>query len=277
MIKVVYAEGCSFTAGAELKDWKMTDEGLEHSESTWAAQIQKLCFPNAKYFPTARSASSNSHIRRRALYYLSELLKDYKGKEIVFLVQWTDINRREFRVPKIQNTKRYGTYNDKEEQLYISLLPIDVLGTFFSNPIVQQVDRNRWLESNNIIKLFHEYNKHIMCRESSMYDSLSEIEQVRNFCKLHKIKIYETIGFGELVGAYGKLQTQDKFLLDLANKVDIENTSFFVKDDLPEGFHDYNKRVGLKFGPGGHPLEGAHRTWSRMMMKHFNLQKVKND
>ena len=91
MIKVVYAEGCSITAGAEHKDWQMRGE-LEYSQTTWAGQIHKLCFPNAKYFPTARSGASQSHIRRRALFYLNELLNKYKPEYSTGYITMEELN-----------------------------------------------------------------------------------------------------------------------------------------------------------------------------------------
>lgn len=278
MIKIVYAEGCSLTSGAEHRDWRMTTAGIEFSETTWAAQIQQRCFPSARYFSTARSVSSNSHIRRRAIYYLTQLLKEYIGSEIVFLVQWTDINRKEVRIPTVKNTKKYQVFIDKDESLYTGLLPIDLPGVEeFSNPIANQKDRNEWLRQNNILNYYNEYNMNVVSKEVSMYHTLTEIETVRTFCNLHGIRLIETVGFGELVGNYGPLRTEDKFLLDLVDRVDPKNSIFYVKDSNAEGIWDWAIRVKLPLGPGRHPLEGAHRTWASMMLNHYNLKKVKND
>lgn len=272
MIKVVYAEGCSMTSGAEHADWYMTKEGLEYSETTWAGQIKQKCFPNAVYLPTARSASSNSHIRRRSIFYLSQLLESYKGEEIIFLVQYTDISRKEVRVEKIKNTKNYQNYIDKDESLYIGSLPIDLPGVEeFSNPIVAQKDRNEWLHSNNILKYFNEYNLNISNRESSMYSTLTEIETIRNFCKIHNITMYETLAFGELVDLYGPTKTEDKFLIELSKRVDVKNTLFYVNK---QGIYDWAKNLNLASGPGKHPLEDAHSHWARMMIKHYKIKRV---
>lgn len=278
MIKLVYAEGCSITSGAEHRDWYMSNQGLECSETTWTAQVQQRCFPDAKYFSSARSASSNSHIRRRAIHFLSQMLQEHQGNEIVFLVQWTDINRKEVRVPTIQNTKNYQVFIDKDESLYTTILPIDLPGVEeFSNPIANQKHRNDWLRTNKILDFYNEYNMHVVSKEVSMYDTLAEIETVRNFCRLHGIKLYETCGFGELVGHYGPLKTEDKFLIELVDRVNPTKTIFHIKDVNPEGIWDWAIRVNLPLGPGRHPLEGAHRTWAKMFIDHYKLKKVKND
>jgi hypothetical protein len=277
MIKVVYAEGCSITSGAEHADWRMTGEGIEYSETTWAAIIKQKCFPNAKYFPTARSASSNNHIRRRAIYYLNQLLKEYKGEEIVFLVQWTGIDRREVRLEKVVNTKNYTTYNDADEQLYTTILPIDFKGAEFSNKIVKQKDRNEWVERNNLFKYFSEFNLNINNREADLYETLTEIDTIRTFCKSNGIIMYETHAFSELLGRGYLLKSNDKFLLDLISRVDIKNTSYFAVNGYkqPSGIYEWAKENNLPAGPGYHPLEDAHLHWARMMIKHYNISKVK--
>jgi len=277
MIKVVYAEGCSITSGAEHADWYMNEKGLEYSETTWAAQVKRMCFPGAKYFPTARSSSSNAHIRRRAIYYLTELLKTYRGKDIVFLVQWTDMNRREVRLEKTKDTKNYTTYHDTDEKLYTTMLPIDFKGASFSNPIAKQEDRNEWLEKNNLFTYFSEYNLKITSYEASFYDSLTEIETLRNFCKLNKIKMYETHAFAELLGRYHPIdKINDKFLINLIKRIDINNTSFYTLDkkDNPQGLHEWTKENKLQLGPGFHPLEEPHLAWARKFIAHYNIPRV---
>lgn len=278
MFKVVYAEGCSITGGAEHKDWRMTKEGLEYSETTWAARIHQQCFPNAKYFPTAKHSSSNSHIRRRAIFYLTQLLKEYKGEEIVCLIQWTDIHRREVRAKNIQDTRKYHSYIDVEERKYATILPIDLPGEHFSNKIINQKDRDDWLKRNDLLNYFREFNLKILNDEASMYETLTEIETVRNFCKLHKIQMYETSAFGELLWL-DKFKTTDKFILDLLRRVDILNTSFYYKkiknNNLPLSMYDWAKERRFTLGPGGHPLEDLHEAWARMMIAHYSLVREK--
>lgn len=275
MIKVVYAEGCSITAGAEHKDWQMRG-GLEYSESTWAGQIKKLCFPNAKYFPTARSGASQSHIRRRALFYLNELLETYKPEEILFLAQWTCPNRMEVRVREHEPTKNFSLLIDEDESHYLYCLPIDLPKTNnMGNKLVDQKDRNTWLAVNRVKTIFNEWNMHILNPETNQYNSLSEIETVRNFCKLHNIKMYETVGFGDLVGYYHPVnESKDKFVDSLLKRVDVKHTAFFCNDYKPEGLLEYAKRIGCKLGPGGHPLEEAHAHWARMMINYYGLDSL---
>jgi hypothetical protein len=277
MIKVVYAEGCSVTAGAEHADWRMTTDGLEYSETTWAAQIKRMCFPKAKYFPTARSASSNGHIRRRAIYYLNQLLKDYKGKEIVFLVQWTDIGRREVRLQKVVDTKYYTTYHDEDEKLYTTILPIDFKGANFNNKIVRQEDRTAWLKKNNIFDYFSEFNLNVTSHEANTYDTLTEIDTLRTFCKANGIIMYETHAFANLLGRWYTLKSNDKFLLDLVSRIDIKSTSYYDVDEYnkPLGLHEWTKENKLQVGPGYHPLEEPHLAWARKVIAHYNIPRVK--
>jgi hypothetical protein len=273
MVKVVYAEGCSITAGAEHADWQMTNQGLEYSQTTWAGQIAKMCFPKAKYFPTARSGASQSHIRRRSLFYLNQLLKEYKPNEILFLAQWTCPNRTEVRVKEHTPTKNFSLLIDEDESHYIYSLPIDLPKTEnLGNRLVDQKDRNKWLAVNRVQTLFYQWNMHIISPETNAYNNLTEIESIRNFCKLHGIQMYETIGFGDLIGYYNPVTNcKDKFVNDLIERVDLKNTAFYCNDYKSEGLLEYSKRTGAKVGPGGHPLEEAHSHWARMMINYFGL------
>jgi hypothetical protein len=112
----------------------------------------------------------------------------------------------------------------------------------------------------------------IISPETNAYNNLTEIESIRNFCKLHGIQMYETIGFGDLIGYYNPVTNcKDKFVNDLIERVDLKNTAFYCNDYKSEGLLEYSKRTGAKVGPGGHPLEEAHSHWARMMINYFGL------
>lgn len=269
---IVYAEGCSLTAGAELQDWQMTTDGYEFSELSWAGKVRKQVHPKAKFFPTARSASSQSHIKRRAIYHLTELLKDHKAKDILFLCQWTDSCRFEFRVDQPQNTDKFQTYNDKNEKHYIGSLPIDLPRTStLGNKIVDQKDRNNWLSANKVKTIFNDINYYHAQTENMLYRSFDDIYSLRLFCKSHNIKMLETIGFGQEVGYYNRNVTnsEDKFLQQLMDKVDVKNTTHYEGENL--GMIEYARNNKYKHGPGGHPLEKFQHDWAIKFMEHYNL------
>lgn len=274
MIKLVIADGCSLTAGADLPDWEMTEEGVERSNYSWAACIKNTLFPDATFWPIARTGSSNSHIRRRSLFYLSEALKTYKPEEILYLVMWSDPARIEFRIQENKPTKDYEMKKDTDESHYLFSLPIDIANTTrFSNSVVSQADRNRWLAENRVLRVFSDYNLYHVCAETSLYYTFTEIETIRNFCSMNNICAYETSGFGHIVAQYWEIKHgEDKFLNRLIDVVDPTNT--IHHNGRQEGMLEYAHRKGFKVGLTSHPLEETHSSWARSFIKHHRLEHV---
>lgn len=270
-MKVAYIDGCSITAGAEHRDWRMDEDGNELSHTTWAAYVCNTINPTIKYMPRARSASSQSHIRRRSMFYLTELLKDYKPKDILFLCQWTEGIRFEFRVDNPRNTTKVTTYDDNDEKHYIGALSIDLPKVQnLGNAIIPQKYRNHWLEKNKVKTVFNEIIFEHSQNTNWLYRSYNEIYCLRNFCKLHNIKMLETAGFGDIIGYDTHIDAEgDKFLQHLIDVVDVKNTIHHADENL--GLVEYSRLHKFEKGVGGHPLENAHRQWALHFMEYNNL------
>lgn len=270
-MKVAYIDGCSLSSGAEHRAWRMDLDGYEICETSWAGYVCNALDPTIRFMPRARCASSNQHIRRRSIYYLTELLKDYKPKDILFLCQWTEGLRFEFRVDKIRNTTKFNTFDDKDEKHYIGALSIDLPRVEnLGNAIIPQKFRNHWLEKNKIKTIFNEIVYEHNQTTNWLYRSYNEIYSLRNFCKVNNIKMLETAGFGDILGYETNIDAEgDKFLQHLIDVVDAQNTIHHVDDNI--GFLEWTRKNNYDTGVGGHPLENANSHWARNFMEHYNL------
>lgn len=270
-MKVAYIDGCSLTSGAEHRAWRMDIDGHEICETSWAGYVCNALDPTINFMPRARCASSNQHIRRRSIYYLTELLKDYQPKDILFLCQWTEGLRFEFRVDYPRNTTKYVTYDDNDEKHYLGALSIDLPKVEnLGNSIIPQKYRNHWLEKNKVKTIFNEIIYEHSQDTNWLYRSYNEIYCLRNFCKVNNIKMLETAGFGDIIGYHTKIDAKgDKFLQHLIDVVDVKNTIHYA--DGNQGLVEYSKSNNFEKGEGGHPLEAAHRQWASHFMEYNNL------
>lgn len=265
MIKLIIAEGCSAISGVEQLDyceWSKDPRGedIEYSEHTWPALLWKDLYPDARYYPTARSGSSNMSIRRRIVYYVKKFLNQgYKPEEILVCIQWSSIDRIEF-----SRTETWHSKNTSE------------FGFENLNPVYMEYslgqDNKRWLKKHNFDKVIHGLYRHQYLDDDLLYYTYSNIDYTNLFLNSHKIKNIQSAGFDNL---FKTPEKNNKFLIDLIE----QNQNLIHNETIPQvnrksGFFQYCfYALDKKYlGPSGHPLLEGHRVWYEKIKQWAHLE-----
>ena len=264
MIRLILAEGCSAISGVEqldYKEWSRDPRGqeLEYSEHTWPAMLWKEKYPQAIYYPTARSGSSNASIRRRVIHYVRHFLNDgYAPNEILFCIQWSGIDRVEFSRSQTHNAKNVGEYGFEN-----------------LNPVYMQSHKNNslWLKLHrfdNIIKPL--YQNHYL-DDDMLYYTYSNIDSVNTFLNALGIKVIQSAGFENL---FLDLQKHNEFTQSLIdhNRPLIHYESHPLNQSHKLGFFQYSQETldPKLMGPGGHPLKKGHQVWYEKIKQWYNFK-----
>lgn len=264
MIRLILAEGCSAISGVEqldYKEWSRDPRGeeLEYSEHTWPAMLWKEKYPQAIYYPTARSGSSNMSIRRRILHYVRRFMQDgYLPNEILVCIQWSGIDRIEFSRSQTHNPKNLGEYGFEN-----------------INPVYMQSIKNNaaWLKLHrfdNIIKQL--YQNHYL-DDDVLYYTYSNIDAVNTFLDSLGIKHIQSSGFENM---FYPLKKTNVFTQDLINqclpRIHCEPHPLNTEHKL--GFFQYCQATldSKYFGPGGHPLKKGHEIWYEKIKQWHNIK-----
>lgn len=271
-MKILYSDGCSLMAGAEHNSWRINpDTGYEECDTVWSAILHKNFFPDYSYMSRATTGSSNYSIARRVVKNVSELLKDNNAKDIIVCLMWTSMYRKDIRVTQEYNP---NIHKNSLENNFITLLPTDTKSNLKKSPtgaIANNHTRKTFLEKNNLFaysnSLYNNFNHPI----NYTFDSLTQIEYVNLFLKLHEIKNIQCFGFGDHF--YYK-NTNDPYEKDFYTDDILERIKqykIYYVDKFPqEGFYEWAKG-GHPLGPGLHPLHQAHQMWVRQLARDYNL------
>lgn len=267
MIKVVIADGCSLTAGAELQDWHLNDIGQESSKNSWASLVHKTLFPNAEFICCSRSGSSNSHIRRRVIYNVNQALKNYSPDEILVLVMWTGLGRKEWRLEKIINTDYGYLYGPTEANYFYSLGHWAIIKDNFTKKV------DRFLKANNLHDIVYNFNRFMQNDYVRLYDWTNEIYSTINFCKSKKVSIKQTYGFSDHFNYYNNFEPinlKDQFIENLIEELNFFEDGFFYRQEHKKlGFNEFSRDFNFPIGEGGHPLEEAHKFWAKEFVRWY--------
>jgi len=270
MIKVIYSDGCSLMAGAEHDSWRINDDtGFEECDTVWPVYIQKNLFAQSTMFSRATTGSSNYGIARRTIKFVNELLEKYDPDEILVCIMWTSLYRTEFRVDKETNENRP---RNNDEVNFISILPTDNMIHLNQKPTGELADNNyrkKFLHSNKLLKVSDSLYQSMNRNLNFAYYSYSQIEYVNLFLKSHGIKSLQCFGFGCHLDYKNFVPTadvaHDNYTRQIAKRCE-EYDIYYVRKKFAEGFYEWAGH-SHKFGPGLHPLDGAHLQWSRQMMR----------
>jgi hypothetical protein len=265
MYKVVYADGCSLMAGAEVDTWFVDLDGWEWCYKTWPSLLQAKYFPNAKFYPRAVTGASNRSIRRRTIYHVSELLKKYRNHEILVCIMWTSMYRREVRVTREVNPNKVG----KEELNYINLLPTDMdLTVPLQGELANNNRRIEYLESNKLHNFAREMYKSLNDPLTFFQDSFAEIEATNLFLQDNRIRSMQCFGFGDHARhEYARYSEVDGYTSAMVKRLKTYNT---YQPNI--GFYEWATSNKYDLGPGLHPLEDAHKDWSRKMSDFYKIK-----
>jgi hypothetical protein len=264
MIRLILAEGCSAISGVEqldYKEWSRDPRGqeLEYSEHTWPAMLWKEKYPQAIYYPTARSGSSNGGIRRRVIHYVRHFLNDgYSPEEILVCIQWSSIDRIEF------SRSQTHTIGNRGEFGYENL-----------NPVYMQsrASNSKWLKLHrfdNVIKSLYA-NQYL--DDDMLYYTYSSIDAVNTFCKSLGIRTIQSAGFEDM---FLEVQKPNEFTQSLieVNRPHIHYEFHPLNNKHKLGFFQYcNYVLDTKhIGPNGHPLKKGHQLWYEKIKQWYNIK-----
>ena len=265
MYKIIYADGCSLMAGAEVDTWLVDADGWEWCYKTWPSILQSKYFPNAKYYPKAVTASSNRGIRRRTIHYVTDLLKRYRNHEILVCIMWTSMFRREIRVTKEINPNKIG----KQEINYMNLLPTDGdLSIPLKGTLANNKERINYLENNNVHGFAKEMYRALNDPLTWYQDSFAEIEATNLFLQENRIRSYQCFGFGDHIRAeYARYSAIDEYTESMVKRLKRFNT---YHPNI--GFYEWATQNQYELGPGLHPLEDAHKDWAVKMADFFRIK-----
>lgn len=267
MIKLVIADGCSLTAGAELAAWEMNLEAAESASTSWSSLVQKQLWPTAEYKCYAKSGSSNAHIRRRVIYYTNQALKIYQPDEIVICVMWTGMGRKEWRRDKVIKTN-FGYLNSAAESKYLFSLCHHTLSRDSHSKAI-----TKFFKINQVYDIIYNFNHYFQSHETRLYDWCKEIYNVKNYCVAKKVKLIETYGFSEHFHYFNNFQpihVNDPFVQDLLDNLnDFQDGFGYQIDKGRVGFNEFAQEHNFPSGPGGHPLEAAHEFWANEFVRWY--------
>ena len=260
-IKKLIAGGCSFTAGDELKDFHHRQTvGIirPRSNSTWVNCLQQNLFPNATIDNTGISGSSFSGITRRVIFQTRRALKIFDPKEIIVLVMWTSIIRREF-VTIYPPSK---TVSDDEDH-FLATLPSDGDGVTRGPNRDFMIKRRQKLTDERLNRTVVEFYARRATPDNHLYEPLKELEYLMSWLTANKIKFFFTTAFSDLISV--EPHPENIFFRDQISRLNIEENIFF---NNKMGFHEWAKDNDYPCGErADHPLEQAHIDWAKDMQK----------
>lgn len=261
-IKKLIVGGCSFTAGDELSDWNGRQKNVgiirPRSEKTWANNLQRILFYNAKLDNVAVSGGGYGSIVRRIIYQTERNLKMYKPEEIVVCVMWSSILRLEF--PTIYPKGK--TYNDDEDKFTMTL-PSDGDGASFGSNRKAELARRTRLAEEHLVRTVVEFYTRRATVDNHIYYPLQQVEYLISYLKSKNIKFYFTTAFNDLMTL--EHHKPNIYYEDMIKRIDLPSI-VHVENNM--GFWEYSKANKFECGKGSdHPLDPAHKHWAQLFKK----------
>jgi len=268
MVKIIYSDGCSLMAGAEHKSWKVNDEtGYEECDTVWPVLLKQSCFKDAQIFSRASTGSSNFGIARRTVKFVSQLLEKYEPSDILVCIMWTSMYRRDYRV---RNEVNPNKHKNNDEINFIATLPTDNLVSLNQKPtgeLANNKTRIELLRKNDLLQVTDSFYRNFNNPMAFTYDSYAQIEYVNLFLKFHNIKSVQCYAFGDHFyhEQHDKTIGKDFYTKEIADRCK-DYEIYYVRKERPIGFYEWASD-SFELGPGLHPLDAAHKTWARQMMR----------
>lgn len=264
-MKCIITSGCSFTAGIELDDYyEDKDNGREGSNLIWSYHIKESIWPDAKFINVARSGASNTAIVRRVSHAVYEALQTYSPEDIIVLVMWTGIDRREWRLGTRAEIKEHSEFKYFNSLASDGSLMLKLKNSFFKdfpNPSWEDMRRKN-LKDEHLGNIVKEYYSNHVTWVNSVYATLKEIEYLSLYLDKNKIKYYYTTGESQWDQALQSSLNKDMYVNRLIAQNDV-NKIIFRHNNL--AFCDYARDKKLPFCQYGHPGVEAHRQWAKLM------------
>jgi len=269
MAKLVITSGCSFTAGAELEDYVDNwEKGLEESKLVWSYKIKEKLWPDADFLNVSKSGGSNATITKKTLYYTNKMLEQYDPKDIVVLVMWTGVDRREWRLTN-KNNLDYEMSDFKYENTTASdasiLSKINVKNIMkeYYHPVWTNF-RKKTLIENKLSSVILNYYRNFVNKESSLYDALKNIEYLSLFLENNNIPYYYTSSDRHIFDYSNDVLGRDMFIDRLIKKVNPIESFFSVNGT---GFCEYTSDNEFPLCEFGHSGKEAHQEYANLMYK----------
>jgi|TARA_B100000424_G_C22936238_1_gene498192 hypothetical protein len=170
MIKTIYINGCSWTAGHELDDMK---------NDSWPGQLESLT--GLEVINESMCGGSNHRILRKTLKFLEK--NKHRWNEILVVPAWSCPSRNEF-------------YEQGSQQVYAKKFPeLMEMGSLERNNDEDWVWVNQYRATskdesvpNNVMAKYWYYA--LESPETSYYNYIVDVLALQNFCKANGIKYY---------------------------------------------------------------------------------------
>lgn len=232
---ILYANGCSMTYGAELREDPATHMCLDDAyreKHSWPGVLGELLGAD-RVVNDAISGGSNDRILRTTMQSVSRLLREHPADEILVAVAWSSPNRREF----CSNRILHEGHGDP----WIQMLHNWTNTAFPSHAELHRIYfRHFWNDLEDAARFVTQ----VVSLQS--YLACSGVRYV--FCKAMEVPHPVAI--------------KEAGCTDLARQVDPDR--FLGWGDQHLQMHCYCKHtLGVKLGPRQHPLEEGHVAWAR--------------
>lgn len=272
MIKLLYANGCSMTEGAEIGNRKFNyDETTHRGPSSHRSGIPKdhAEYMEAHAYPAVVAnllnipnqindglgGSSNRRIVRTTIARLEEQCLTYDPSELFVVIGFSNINRFEhfglsrfeqiiYHPPK--NKFGFGHMIETDDQKYFRL-KVDVGQASLEEMLVQHFMEvlllKQYLESKKI-KFVFSYGL------IEPFPTMFTQEQIDRACSNKEIQtLFNLVEYTK----------PDVWVVDVIRSNTLPD---FIRNITSYSFFDYVVRRRFLSGTGGHPLEQAHDAWA---------------
>lgn len=215
-------------------------------------------FTNATVDNTAVPGADYGSIVRRIIYQTRHQLRIHKPEDIVVVVMWTSILRREY--PSIYPP---GRKIETDEDRFLTSLPSDGDGKTkgYSNEMLLR--RRQMWASEHLTRTIVEFYSRRDTHDNHVYYPLQQLEYLINWLENHNIKYFFTSSFNDIEP---ELLNQDNiFLQDMIARLNLPN-NIHTEDGL--GFWSWATKCKYEKGKeSDHPLEQAHNDWADLFSK----------
>lgn len=234
-MKVLLTSGCSFS------DIKYT--------KTWPNWLELHVSPQvAKH--TGSSSQGNDLIAKKTIYACNELLKEYKGEDILCVVQWSSYSRM-------------ALLNEYESDMRKEISKQDKVMHWFRNQFKDYDDKTNkqepfygWniINSNWNIKdtMLHYKNQSIF---GLVEQTLWHMLNVKNFCEVNNINYYWTTMQNDVNTNFAK-HWSTKHLYDLVYNTDNRISKLGIYEWVTQSYPEEFQQDEL------HPTEKAHKLYT---------------
>jgi Family of unknown function (DUF6071) len=263
VIRVLYTNGCSFTAGTELEqeDPGISRNGADSAETqlritahrqhwSWPNQLGKLLGADT-VVNEARGGASNARAVRMAIDYVCAFLREARpAEELMVCLGFTDLARNE----------RFET----------AVAGADGVAARGSWELLKPRLERRWhgadWRARRINRLYYRY---IFSYEQAVIGYLHQLLNLQFMLSSLGVRFYFHDALATNAPLIAQLQPETNRLLQQVRQGTHRSICHLIGSQTAFqaglSFEEWSLRSGVPLGSGGHPLSEGHRQWASLL------------